>query len=262
MRKKQKKRLFYDIETSFCQGTFWRPGYNQSIHPNQILRHGQIICVSWKWEGEDKVHNAHWGLRQQCDKKLLKKFITQLNIADEMVAHNGNRFDIKWIRARAAYHNLDMKPFYRSIDTLKLSKQYFALPSYKLAEIAKYFGLTAKLDPGGLNTWIDIVINKEKEALKIMLKYCDGDIITLEEVYNKIKKYVKHTTNYSVLHGGAKFDCPECGNTGHWNKTYTTAAGTVKHYMRCSDKVCGTYWDINNKTYMDYLQYRMMNKVK
>lgn len=257
-----RKRLFYDIETSFCEGTFWRPGYNQTIYPNQILKHGQIICISWKWENEDEIHHLDWGLEEQCDKKILEKFIPELDKANEIVAHNGDRFDIKWIRARAAFHGLEMKPGYRTIDTLKLAKKYFALPSYKLEEIANYFDLTAKIDPGGLQTWIDIVIHKDQEALNIMLEYCDGDIVTLEDVYHKLRRYTKHSMNHSVLGGLSKFHCPECAAIGKWNKTYTTAAGTIKHYMKCRDKVCGTYWDINNKTYMDYIQYKLLNDVK
>ena len=260
--KNTKKRLFYDIETSFCEGTFWRPGYNQTIAPNQILRQGQIICISWKWEGDDKIHHVDWGLKDQCDKKVLEVFIAELDQANEIVAHNGDRFDVKWIRARAAFHNLDMKPYYRSIDTLKLTKKYFALPSYKLAEVAKYFGLAPKLDPGGLQTWIDIVIHKDQEAIDTMLEYCDGDITTLEQVYQKIRKYTKPLMQHAVLGGSNKFHCPECSHLGKWNKTHTTAAGTIKHYLKCRDLACSTYWDVNNKTYMDYLQYKLLNGIK
>lgn len=260
--KKNRKRLFYDIETSFCEGTFWRPGFNQTILPDQILKHGQIICVSWKWEDDDEIKNIHWGLKDQCDKKVLKKFIPELNKANEIVAHNGDRFDIKWLRARAAFHGLDMKPFYRMVDTLKLSKRYFALPSYKLSEVAKYFGLTPKMDPGGLQTWIDIVIHKNGDALKTMMEYCDGDITTLEEVFHKIRRYTKHSMHHAVQGGQGKYFCPECTGLGMWNKTYTTAAGTTKHYFKCRDTNCSTYWDINNKTYMDYLQYKMINGIK
>jgi hypothetical protein len=254
-----KKRLFYDIETSFCQGTFWRPGWKQTITPAQILKHAKIICISWKWENEDEIHNLHWGLNKQCDKILIKKFVSILNKADEIVAHNGNRFDIKWIRARAAFHNLDMRPHYRMLDTYKIAKHLFALPSYKLSEVAKYFGLTAKLDPGGLQTWIDIIVNKDQEALDKMILYCNGDITTLEEVYAKIRRYSKVGTNYSVLTGGEKFMCPECGGPASWNKTYTTAAGTIKHYMRCKERTCFQSFDVNNKTYQDYLSHKMIN---
>ena len=228
-----RKRLFYDIETSLCEGVFFRPGYNQTINPQQVLSHGKIICISYKWEGKDKVHNLSWS-KNQCDKALLKKFIKELNKANEIVAHNGDRFDIKWIRARASYHGLDMKHTYNSIDTYKLCKKYLALPSYKLAEVAKYYGLTPKIDAGGLKTWIDIVIHKDQQALEHMIYYCNGDVITLEEVYNRLKPWFAHQYNYAVLRGGEKFHCPECGLLPHYKSMYTSATGTVYHWLHCS----------------------------
>ena len=70
-----RKRLFYDLETSFCQGHFWRPGYNQTIHPHQITEYAKIISIHYKWEQEDKVHNLDWGLTKQCEKKMIEKFM-------------------------------------------------------------------------------------------------------------------------------------------------------------------------------------------
>jgi hypothetical protein len=67
---------------------------------------------------------------------------------------------------------------------------------------------------------------------------------------------------HAVLTGSNKFHCPECSELGKWNKSYTTAAGTIKHYLKCRDFACGTYWDVNNKTYMDYLQYKLLNGIK
>ena len=251
------RRLYYDIETSLCKGVFFRPGYNQTINPSQILAYGKIICISYAVNDGDVKH-VHWGNNKQCDKKLLETFIKELNKADEIIAHNGDKFDIRWIRARAAYHNLEVRPDYRTIDTYKQSKRLFNLPSHKLSEVAKYFGLTNKLDPGGLQTWIDIVIHKDKEALDRMIHYCDGDIITLREVYKKIQNYAKPTMHYGVLKGGEKFSCPSCGsNHIHYNKSYTTAAGTIKHYVRCVK--CRQPFQINNKTYMDYLKFKMIN---
>ena len=258
-----RKRLFYDIETSFCEGHFWRSGWNQTILPHQIIRHAQIISVSWKWEGKDKVHHLDWGLKRQCDKQLLKKFIKVLDRADEIVAHNGDRFDIKWIRTRAMYHGIEMKHTYNSIDTLKLCKKYLNLPSNKLAEVASYYGLEAKRDAGGIQTWVDIVFNKKREALDHMHYYCDGDVITLEEVYNKLKPYIRPNLHYAVLRGNEKFHCPECGALPHYKQQYTTAAGTIQHWLQCSDrKECKTQFKVNNKTYQDYFQYKVRNGIK
>lgn len=259
--KTQRNRLFYDIETSFCQGSFWRPGFKQTIRPEQILKHAQIICISWKWEGEDQVHHLDWGLKKQCDKKLLKKFIKVLDKADEIVAHNGDRFDIKWIRARAAYHNLIMRPDYRSIDTLKLCKRYFNLPAYTLKHIAEYFELTHKLESGGLKNWIDVIVHKDKDALDNMLYYCDGDIITLEEVFHKIRPYIKASFNYPALRHEAKWRCPECGQLPVCNKSYTTTMGTIRRMMHCKHG-CGQYFVISNKSYQDLLTFKLQNDIK
>jgi len=255
-----KKRLFYDIETSFCEGHFWRPGYNQTILPHQIIKYAQIMTVSYKWEGSDKVYHLDWGLTKQCDKILVEKFIKVLDRADEIVAHNGDRFDIKWIRTRALYHGIEMRDTYTMIDTLKLCKKYLNLPSNKLSEVAKYFSCTLKLDPGGMQTWMDIVFKKDKKALDHMHVYCDGDVITLEEVFQKLRPYARNKSNYAVLKGGSKFSCPECGsNHVVVNKTYTTAAGTIQHFMKCREKECRQPFKINNKTYQDLLQYRMLS---
>ena len=257
------KRLFYDIETSFCQGHFWRPGWNQTIHPHQITEHAKIISIHWKWEGENEVHNVDWGLKKQCDKAPLKRFLKEIRKADEIITHNGKKFDTPWLRARAIYHGLDFPHTLNEIDTYKLAKKYLNLPSYSLKEICNYYGLEAKKDAGGIETWVNVVYHKDKEALDHLLYYGDGDILSLEAVFNKLRPYVKPNMQYAVLRGETKFHCPECGNLPHYKQMYTTAAGTIQHYLQCSDrKECRTQFKVNNKTYQDYIQYKLVNGIK
>ena len=47
-----------------------------------------------------------------------------------------------------------------------------------------------------------------------------------------------------------------------WNKTYTTAQGTIQHYMKCRDKECRTTFKINNKTYQDWFKYKVLKGIK
>lgn len=258
-----RKRLFFDIETSFCQGHFWRSGWNQTIHPHQITEHAKIISIHWKWEGDDKVHHVHWGLKKQCDKKPLEKFIKVLNSADEVITHNGKKFDTPWLRTRAIYHGLDFSHTYNEIDTYKLAKKYLNLPSYSLKEVCNYYGLEAKKDAGGIQTWVDVVYKKSQEALDHLLYYGDGDIISLEAVYNKLRPYIQPNMHYAVLRGNEKFHCPNCGALPHYKSMYTTAAGTIQHWLQCSDrKECKTQFKVNNKTYQDYFQYKIRNGIK
>ena len=49
--------------------------------------------------------------------------------ADEIISHNGKRFDTPWIRTRALKHDIPMRHTYNEIDTYKMCKKYLNLPS-------------------------------------------------------------------------------------------------------------------------------------
>lgn len=257
-----RKRLFFDIETSFNVGIFWRSGYNLTIQPGDIIHERAIICICWKWEGKDEVHYLKWD-KNNCDKKMLKEFIKEVNKADEIVAHNGDRFDLKWLRTRALFHGIEMNHSYNTIDTLKTAKSLFNFNSNKLDYIAKYLKVGAKMETGGMDLWKDIVFKKCNDAMDKMVAYCKQDVIVLEAVFNKLNEYSKPKVNYAVLRGGERFECPECGKLPHYKQTYTTAQGTIMHYMQCSDRnQCRKKFKLNNKTYMDFLQYKIRNNIK
>ena len=94
------KRLFFDIETSPCLGWFWRPGWKTRLSYNNVIEDAKIICVSYKWEDEEEVYTLDWGSKKD-DKALIKEFVKIMNTAHEIVGHNGDRFDIPWVRTRA-----------------------------------------------------------------------------------------------------------------------------------------------------------------
>lgn len=246
-----RKRLFYDIETSFIQGHFWWPGSKVRIGPDQILKYPKIICISYKWEHEDVVHNVAWDINDQDDKPLLVKFVDILNEADEIVAHNGDSFDLKWIRARALKHDIPMRATYSSIDTYKILKNGFRIPSNRLGEAAKYLGLDNKMDPGGLETWRRIIMDKDQKALDIMIEYCNQDVRTLEQLYEKLKNYVLPKTNYATLNKKTKSHCPECtGDNLIVRKKFSTPTGMINRYMRCKD--CGRGFKFSDRIYQLY----------
>jgi len=98
--------------------------------------------------------------------------------------------------------------------------------------------------------------------MKHMLYYGDGDITSLEAVFKMLNPYIAPATQYAVLRGNEKFHCPECSRISTHNKNYVTAAGTMQHYMRCTDPKCAKVFKINNKTYQDWLKYKIMNRIK
>jgi hypothetical protein len=255
-----RKRLFYDIETSYYIVKAWRPGYNLNIGPHQVIKFPAIICVSYKWEGEDKVNSLRWDDNQD-DKTLLEKFIPILDKANQIVAHHGDSFDLKWLRMRAIKQGLIMKPRYETIDTKKLAKSQFNFHSNKLDELGRFFDLGRKNDTD-MELWDKIILNKDPEALDYMVEYCEQDVRLLEQVYHKLRPYTQAKFNYGKLYGDDNWACPECGKlTPHINKSYTTPMGVRRYYLRCSDKECRQQYPISYLTYRNMIKWRTKNGI-
>ena len=170
-----RKRLFFDIETSPNIGLFWSPGYNLTISHDNIIHERSIICIGYKWEHERKVHCPTWD-KNQSDKKLLEDFIKVMNEADEVIAHNGDKFDITWIRTRCLFHGIPMIPDYTSIDTLKVARGKFRFNSSKLDYIAEFCGFGKKIKTD-LDLCKRVLLDNDKKALIELVKYCNAQSV-------------------------------------------------------------------------------------
>ena len=250
------KRLFFDIETSPNVVYSWRIGYNLTLTPDNIIDERKIICISYKWEDSDKIYSLKWD-KNQCDKQMLIDFIEQANQADELIAHNGDKFDIKWIRTRCIFHRIPMFPQYKTLDTLKKAKNGFNFNSNKLDYIAQFLGVGAKVKHSGFDMWKKVMKN-DPEAMDKMVNYCEGDIIVLEDVYFTMQNYIKTNTHNGVINNNLKYSCPNCGSEhSELLKNNVTAMGTIKRLMECND--CDYNFEISNSSYI--LKLKFNNKI-
>ena len=253
--KRQLKRLFFDIETSYVKAPVWRSG-EQYVGHNNLEGEVRVICVCYKWQYEDEVKYLTWD-ENQDDKKLLKDFIKVMGQADELVGHNHERFDIRVLRTRCVLQGVLMFPKYRTFDTLKKARKYFAFTSNKLDYLGQVLEVGRKLDHEGIGLWRRVQEGAtkaiKKEALKEMVNYCIQDVVLLEDVFNVFMPYVDHNTNHAVLKFGyeGRWRCPECGGSDvKLSHTDTTPLGYIKRYMKCS---CKKTYNISNRTYQQFI---------
>ena len=230
----KRRRLFFDIEVSPNVGLFWTAGWKQQISPENIITERAIICICYKWEDEKEVYEVHWDSKQN-DKKLLTEFIKIANQANELVGHNGDKFDLAWVRTRCLYHGIEMFPHYTTIDTLKISRQKFKFNSNKLNYIATFLGIGQKIKTE-FGLWKDIVLGHNAIAMDKMIKYCKKDVILLEKVFKLLRGHIEPKTHYGVIFGQDRGSCPECGagaeNLSISNRR-TTATGLRKIQYKC-----------------------------
>jgi len=180
------KRLFFDIETSPNVVFSWRIGNKINLSHDNIISERAIICICYKWEGQEKVHSLEWN--KGCDKEMLQKFSKVIDSADEIVGQNSDKFDVKWLRTRCILHNIPISPKFNSIDTLKMARQGFNFNSNKLDYMSKFLGREGKTETS-YDLWKDICLKNSKEAMTKMVNYCKNDIMILEQVYNKLKPF-------------------------------------------------------------------------
>lgn len=240
----KRKRLYFDIETSPNIGFFWTAGFKLNISTESIIKERAIICICYKWEEDKVTHSLNWDSKQN-DKKMLQDFIKVANEADELVGHNGDKFDLAWVRTRCLFHRIEMFPTYTTIDTLKVARSKFKFNSNKLNYIAKYLGIGQKIHTD-YDLWKDIVLNKDKNAMDKMIKYCKMDVILLEKVHKELSLHIPAKTHYGVIFGGDRGSCPECGSDDLIrNNKRVTASGLVKIQLRC--KTCGKFHSKTDK---------------
>jgi hypothetical protein len=257
------KRLFFDIETSFEIGKFWRPSFKAVIRHNDVLIESAIICISYKWEGQKTVHSLHWD--DGCDKNLLEKFMEVALRADEIIGHNGDNFDIKIVRTRCLFNRVHCPPKFGTLDTLKKARTFFKFDSNTLEYISKRLTGSGKtpmeyedwnliclpLIPKHLGYEVELPKTYYK-ALKKMVKYCEVDVVKLEEVFHHIQPYIDHNHHAGETGGFGRYSCPKCGNDQPMhNKIRITKAGTKRHDLKCP-KGCG-YYVVSNAVWMHKL---------
>lgn len=242
----RRRRLFFDIETSPNIVLSWGIGRKVSLSHENIIAERAIICVSWKWEHDDRVFSLTWDPETRSDRQLVEDFISVIHSADEVVAHNGDGYDVPWLRARAFYYGIPMSPYIKSVDTKKLANNMY-LNSRRLDYISKFLGGDGKTHTE-YQMWKDILLNCDKKALADMVLYCENDVRELESIYHELKRYNMPATHAGIIEGKTKCSCPECASTSlTYVKMLVTPKGSISHEMTCDD--CGMFMTITDNTY-------------
>ena len=232
--------ILYDIETSHNLVAKFDLRDDYIPHTN-IITERYMICAAWKELGAKRVQAVsvidepkRFAANHHDDFHVIKTLHKTLSEADVIVAHNGDKFDFRWLQGRMLFHKLPPLPPLKSVDTYKVARRQFALNSNRLDYIGKYLGLGGKTNtPAGL--WLD-VLKGDKKAVRTMVDYNKRDVELLERIYLRLLPYAGPVVNLQLY--AQDNCCPHCGSKHYVACGYRYADTQVYRRFLCRNDKC------------------------
>lgn len=233
------KVLLIDIETAPKVAYVWR-FWQENVSAKQVLEHGHLMSFAAKWLHDDPEKTIYFENRKENDKDIIEKLVYLLDQADIAVAHNGERFDIPQIRARALVHGI--KPFspVKIVDTYRVAKKEFNFPSNSLEYLCNVLDLPVKKGGHkkfpGFELWLECLRNND-EAWEELKEYNVLDVIALEHLYLDMLPWMVNHPNVAIYEEADNPLCPKCGGNHIQWRGYTYSNVAKNHRFQCMD--CG-----------------------
>lgn len=206
---------------------------------------GYILCISYKWVGEKKVHTIaitdypHFKDDVTNDRQVVKDFAKIIEEADAVIAHFGKFFDIPFIQTRLLINGLKPLPPVQLIDTWKIMKKKLKLHSNRLASGISAFDSSVQKTPLNGKMWTRASAG-DRRAIKYVVQHCIADVKALENVYLKIRSVDNEHPNMALISEKPK-SCPTC-NTDYSLKKQGTRFTKTKINVRFKCNRCGSWF--------------------
>ena len=250
--------ILLDIESAPLHAYVWNI-WKQNISHEMMLDRGYIMCATVKVLGDDNCY--YYETRTEDDSEVVKALMEWLSLADIVIAHNARKFDVPLIRARAIVHGMMPPSPYKVIDTLDIAKKEFRFVRNTLKNLAEELHCTPKDTHAkfpGFSLWSECIKGND-EAWEEMKLYNIEDVITLEEVYLKLRPWdTQHPNIVSELEP-EQIRCPKCGGV-HLERRgfYFTNAGKYQRYQckECGGWSSSRYTENSNKVRRALLKSR------
>jgi DNA polymerase elongation subunit (family B) len=227
------KILVIDIETRPHLAYVWSL-WDQGVNLDRLIETGEIISWAAKWVGEKNVEFS--SIHHDGRKKMVKRAWELLNEADVVMTYNGKKFDVPHLQRAFLEEGLTPPAPYAQIDLYWTVRSQFNFPSNKLQYAAERLLGVGKTPGTGFGLWVKCLEGDEKAWAK-MKKYNINDVVITEQLYEKIRPWIRSHPSYAAFRG--EDVCPKCDSVNLTRQGYTTL--TTGRYQRYQCKDCGSW---------------------
>ena len=235
--KKFPKILIFDLESAPLTAFVWSM-WKQNIYNEQLISNFYLLSWSAKWLFDDKIMSDRLTgkeAKKQKDGRIVGTMRELIDQADIVVAHNIRNFDIPKLNARMIVNGYGPISPYQMIDTLAIARKEFGFVSNKLDALAEMFNFGSKIKTS-FELW-ERCVNGEEAALEDMETYNKMDVELLEQVYLKLRPFMRSHPNIGLFLEKDESVCPYCGSDkiSKNTKFYYTMVGKYESFTceRC-----------------------------
>ena len=224
------------IEGDFWDLSGWKHTIGRRIHADDVLEWPRTICAAWRWYGEEEVHfAAEWEVGGNDG--FLRRLWEVADECDIAIGHHAAGFDFPILAGDWAMLGLPAPSPFKIIDTLKVARSAFSMPSNTLDSLARRLGVEAKSDKYDVRV-AQAAVAGDKEAQARIEGYNRGDIIASEALFDRLRPYAKGLPHLGMW-TDSENACPNCGHD--MAPTGKIAHANVQAYAAMQCPSCGAH---------------------
>ena len=234
------KVLIFDIETAPMVAYVWGLK-DQNIGLNQLKSDWHVLSWAAKWFGDKRVMymDQRGNSNVADDKAILQGIWKLLDEADIVITQYGTGFDAPKLNTRFIMHGMTPPSPYKHLDTYQIVSKVAKFTSNKLEYLTdklctKYKKLSHKKFPG-FSLWTECLAGNKK-AWNEMKRYNIHDVLSTEELYNKIKAWTPQASPAVFRENGK---CKVCGSNRLVKGGYERTLATLWQRLHCLN--CGKW---------------------
>lgn len=168
----------FDLETSGLDANF-----------------GVVLCGVVKPQGGKAVvfrgdsYKQWTSGRRHDDSAIVRDIAAELSKYQILIAHNGARFDMPFIRSRMLRHGMPPMAKPKLIDPCSVAWSQFKLRSNSLASVAAHIGIEQEKTQVAGEIWLDAIFNGSRKSMNYIVEHCVIDVEVLEKVAQAVAPY-------------------------------------------------------------------------
>lgn len=213
---RRSKILLLDIETSpLITYVFQKSVWKARITHEKVISEWYILTWAAKWLGDKHIFSDKLTSKEVLsgnDKRILESVCEMLEEADVVIGHNSIDFDVPNILTRCAFHKLLPPSPWKNIDTKRIAKSQFGFTHNSLDALGDFLNVGRKIETD-FELWKKCLMGDEV-ALEEMRTYNENDVILLENVYLRLRPFIKGHPNMDIYNNDDEPVCTSCGEGG------------------------------------------------